>query len=86
MADGRHFEKKLQYLSNGLTDLHKNVHNDARWPFLPYAQLQIPVFNKGSAVAEMGDRGHNMGRKEGGLLCFFRGGELGPHLTQCGLG
>ena len=25
-------------------------------------------------------------RKWGGLLCPFRLGELGPHLTQCGLG
>jgi len=37
------------------------------------------VFNKSSAVAEMGDRGHNRhGPKRGrGLLCPFRG-ELGP--------
>jgi len=27
----------------------------------------------------------DMGRKEGGLLCPFRG-QLGSHLTQCGLG
>ena len=35
----------------------------------------------------MGDRGHtiDMGRKEEGLLCHFRG-ELGPRLIQCGLG
>jgi len=34
----------------------------------------------------MGDRlaTINMGRKEGELPCPFRG-ELGPHLTQCGL-
>jgi len=43
--------------------------------------------NKSSAVAEMGDRGHNRhAPKRGGLLYPFRGGELGPHLTQCGLG
>jgi len=42
--------------------------------------------NKSSAVAEMGDRGHNRhGPKRGGLLCLFRG-ELGPRLIQCGLG
>ena len=44
--------------------------------------------NKSSAVAEMGDRGHNrhnMGRKEGGAVPLSRG-ELGPHLTQCGVG
>ena len=41
---------------------------------------------KCSAVAEMGDRGHNLhGPKRGGLLCPFRG-ELGPRLIQCGLG
>ena len=36
----------------------------------------------------MGDRGHNRhGPKRGvGLLCVFRGAELGTHLTQCGLG
>jgi len=34
--------------------------------------------NKSSAVAEMGNRGHNKhGSKTGGLLCLFRG-ELGP--------
>ena len=27
----------------------------------------------------------DMGRKEGEVLCPFRG-ELDPHLTQCGLG
>ena len=45
--------------------------------------------NKTLAVAEMGDRGHNridMGRKEGGGCCAPFAGELGPHLTQCGLG
>ena len=44
-----------------------------------------------SAVAEMGDgRGHNRhGPKSGEglyLLCPFGEGELGPRLTQCGLG
>jgi len=34
----------------------------------------------------MGGRGHNRHEpKRGGLLCPFRG-ELGPRLTQCGLG
>ena len=42
--------------------------------------------NKSSAVAEIGDRGHNRhGPKRGGLLCPFCG-QLGPRLTQCGLG
>jgi len=43
--------------------------------------------NKSSAVAEMGDRGHNRHgpNRGGGLLCPFCG-ELGPRLLQCGLG
>ena len=41
---------------------------------------------KSSAVAEMGDRGHNRhGPKRWGLLCPFRA-ELKPSLIQCGLG
>jgi len=47
---------------------------------------QCTKFDKSSAVAEMGYRGHNRhGPKRGGLLCPFRG-ELCPRLTQCGLG
>jgi len=44
-------------------------------------------FLTSSAVAEMGDRlaTINMGRKEG-CCCAPLGGELGPHLTQCGMG
>ena len=44
--------------------------------------------NKSSAIAEMGDRGHNAhGPKRGrwGLLCPFRE-ELGPRLIQLGRG
>ena len=38
-----------------------------------------------SAVAEMGDRGHNRhGPKRGGVLCLFRGA-LGTRLIQFGL-
>ena len=43
---------------------------------------------KCSAVAEMGDRLatiEDMGRKLGAVSLFWRG-EMGPHLTQCGLG
>jgi len=44
------------------------------------------IQKKSSAVAEMGDRGHNRhGPKRWGLLCPFRA-ELGPRLIQCGLG
>ena len=43
-------------------------------------------FYKCSGVAEMGDRlaAIDIGRKLGGSAPF--GGELGPHVTQCGLG
>jgi len=42
---------------------------------------------KSSEVAEMGESGHNdMGWKEGSCCAPFVGKELGPHLTQCGLG
>ena len=51
----------------------------------PHAGDARGVDYKSSALAEMGDRGHNgHGRKEGGLLCPFCG-ELGPRLIQCGL-
>ena len=45
--------------------------------------LHLSTFtNKSSAVAEMGDRGHNRHEpKRGGLLCPFCG-ELGPRLIQ----
>ena len=41
--------------------------------------------NKSSAVAEMGDRGHNRHgpKREGGVVPLSRG--LGPRLVQCGL-
>ena len=46
------------------------------------------IINKSSAVAEMGDRGHNRhGLKRGeAAVPHSRGGELGSRLTQCGLG
>jgi len=41
---------------------------------------------KRSAVAEMGDRGHNRhGPKRGGCCARFAGEQLGPRLTQYGL-
>jgi len=44
------------------------------------------INDKSSAVAEMGNRGHNRhGPKRGGQLCPFRG-ELGPRLVQYGRG
>jgi len=43
--------------------------------------------NKSSAVANMGDRGHDRHglKRGGGLLCPFWT-EMGPRLIQCGLG
>ena len=44
-----------------------------------YDCLQIPGYNKGSAVAEMGDRGHNRhGPKIGGSATFWRRGSWLP--------
>ena len=44
--------------------------------------------NNSSAVAEMGDRLAiiDMDQKVGGCCADFRGGKLGPYLTQCGVG
>jgi len=59
---------------------------------LKYAQyiIIITVLDKSSAVAEMGDRGHNRHRLkkrwEAGGYCAPFMGELGPRLKQCGLG
>jgi len=48
--------------------------------------IHVFCFNKSSAVAEMGDRGHNRHgpKRGGGVLCPFRGA-LGTRLIQCGL-
>jgi len=46
MVDGHHFEKKTEkslYISNGLTDQQKILHNDAPRPSEPYSQLKILV-------------------------------------------
>ena len=44
----------------------------------------ITINNKSSAVAEMGDHGHNRhGPKRGGAVPLREGVELEPHLTQC---
>jgi len=43
------------------------------------------IYNKSSAVADLGNRGHNRhGPKRGEQMCPFCG-ELGPCLKQCGL-
>ena len=46
------------------------------------------INNKSSAVAEMGDRlaTIDIGRKVGAALPLSIKGELGPYLTQCGVG
>jgi len=50
-------------------------------------RLPLESYNKSSPVAEMGDRDHNKyWPKRGGGCCAPLAGELGPRLTQCGLG
>jgi len=50
------------------------------------ACVSVAISNKCSAVAEMGNRlaTTHMGLKEGEAAVALPG-ELGPHLTQCGL-
>jgi len=50
--------------------------------------IATTFFNKSSAVAEIGDRGHNRHGPKSKRPSSppLLGGELGPHLTQCGLG
>ena len=73
----------------------KKMLNSVWWKADGY-QLNLPhgtkneklrkEINKSSAVAEMGNRGHNRhGPKRGGAVPLSRV-ELGPRLTQCGLG
>jgi len=54
---------------------------------MEYSIAEISYYlNKNSAVAEIGGRGHNRhGPKKGGCYAPFAG-DLGPRLTQCGLG
>ena len=77
------FGKKLKFCSERI---HRNT--DRRFVF-KFREIW-PTGNryKSSAVAEMGDRGHNKhGPKTEGscCACYFRGGELGLRLTQYGL-
>jgi len=53
--------------------------------FVLYKADLAQVVNKGSAVAEMGDRGHNRHGLKIGNCAAVGEGELGPHLTQCRL-
>ena len=50
--------------------------------------IASPCFNKSSAVAEIGDRGHSThGPESRGRGCYASfAGELSYRLTQCGLG
>jgi len=43
MADGCHFGniEKSSYLSNGSTDCHETVHNNAHWPFHLYLSYKF---------------------------------------------
>jgi len=48
--------------------------------------ISCAKFHKSSAVAEMGDCGHNTHGPKGGGYCTPFAGELRPHLTQRRLG
>jgi len=53
----------------------------------PTGDTQMSCANKSSAVAAMGNHDHNRhGPKRGRASCAPFAGELGPRLTQCGLG
>jgi len=66
----------------GGTFLVRSVHGPGEWLWID------STGNKSSAVAEMGDRGHNRHgpKRGGGAAVPLSRGELGPHVTQCGLG
>jgi len=72
----------------GQTDRHTHTHTDTqtRVTTLHFASSTTHAkCNKSSAVAEMGDRGHNRhGPKRGGCCAPFHGA-LGTRLIQCGL-
>ena len=72
-----------------LAGRHSNQTNQCPPPPSPHIFLpNVAIMYKCTALAEMGDHFAtiDMGRQEWELLCPFRVGELGPHLTQCGLG
>ena len=77
-----HFEKFETLLIQKLLDLHV-YSSHAQWRDV----TRHLNFYKSSAVAEMGDRlaAIDMGRKLGTGVSLSVGGELGPHLKQCGL-
>jgi len=75
---------KLLYLSYSLTDFDEILHSDILglqfisavkiFKFLKTQYSGWPQFDKSSAVAKMGDCGHNIhGPKRGVPLCIFRG-------------
>jgi len=54
--------------------------------FWPVTSSNVHRFNKSSAVAEMGDRGHNRHAPKRWVAAVPFRAELGPRLIQCGLG
>ena len=66
-------------LEEGSSRMRTGNFEREKWRLIVKGTLCRELFNKSSAVAEMGDRGHNRhGPKRGGLLCPFCEGELGP--------
>ena len=67
-----------------------NVFTSMSFNLIPaYYVIVCILANKCSAVAKMGDRSAtiDMGQKLGEVAVpLFGCGELGPHVTQCGLG
>ena len=60
--------------------MYTRLHSDYKYLLV---NKQYSFTNKNSAVAEMGDRGHNRhGPKRRGLLCPFRGGAGSPSNTM----
>ena len=75
---GKSVRKFLRYVATKQTDRQTN--NDQN-----ITSLAEVINNKRSAVAEMGDRGHNRQAPKRRGCCVPYAGELGPRLTQCGL-
>ena len=65
--------------------MHRITRNSSLF-FVLDKDARIVYFYKTSAVAEMGDRGHSRHGPKRGSAVPLSWGELGPRLTQYGLG
>ena len=79
----------IQFTQHSLMSISKPAHSSGTvgWQqHRGYRRKSAGMMNKSSALAEMGDRGHNRhAPKEEAAVPLSRG-ELGPRLSQCGLG